>query len=126
MHGVEGGLHGMTKGSADHGVINSGRRFIAEFARVGLAELLAAAPRLKVLVTSRAVLHLRGEKEFLVSPLALPPLVESSESRAESPIFRGVLSGHPIRGTVREIAGKTEFIFWFCSQHSALNCLVPA
>jgi predicted ATPase/DNA-binding SARP family transcriptional activator len=39
-----------------------------------VAELLAAAPRLKVLVTSRAALHLRGEKEFLVPPLALPPV----------------------------------------------------
>ena len=39
-----------------------------------VAELLAAAPGLKVLVTSRAVLHLYGEHEFAVSPLALPPL----------------------------------------------------
>jgi predicted ATPase/class 3 adenylate cyclase len=37
-----------------------------------VAELLKAAPRLKVLVTSRAVLHLRGEQEFAVPPLAMP------------------------------------------------------
>jgi predicted ATPase/DNA-binding SARP family transcriptional activator len=37
-----------------------------------VSELLAAAPRLRVLVTSRAVLHLRGEKEFLVPSLSLP------------------------------------------------------
>jgi predicted ATPase/class 3 adenylate cyclase len=37
-----------------------------------VADLLAAAPQLKVLVTSREVLHLRGEKEFPVPPLALP------------------------------------------------------
>jgi predicted ATPase/transcriptional regulator with XRE-family HTH domain len=37
-----------------------------------ITELLAAVPDLKVLVTSRAVLHLSGELEFLVPPLALP------------------------------------------------------
>jgi len=34
-----------------------------------LADLLAACPRLKVLVTSRFVLHVRGEQEFAVPPL---------------------------------------------------------
>ncbi len=37
-----------------------------------LSELVAACPYLKVLVTSRAVLHIRGEHEFPVAPLALP------------------------------------------------------
>jgi predicted ATPase len=37
-----------------------------------LAELLALAPSLKVLVTSRAALHVYEEHEFPVSPLALP------------------------------------------------------
>ncbi len=37
-----------------------------------VGELLAAAPRLKVLVTSRAVLRLYGEREFAVPPLSLP------------------------------------------------------
>lgn len=37
-----------------------------------VADLLAACRGVKVLVTSRAVLHLRGEHEFAVPPLALP------------------------------------------------------
>jgi predicted ATPase/class 3 adenylate cyclase/DNA-binding CsgD family transcriptional regulator len=40
-----------------------------------VGELLAAAPRLKVLVTSRAVLRLYGEREFAVPPLSLPDLL---------------------------------------------------
>ncbi|NJO82984.1 MAG: tetratricopeptide repeat protein [Blastochloris sp.] len=41
-----------------------------------IAELLALTPRLKVLATSRAVLHLSGECEFPVPPLALPNLAD--------------------------------------------------
>jgi predicted ATPase len=37
-----------------------------------LAELLAVAPHLKLLVTSRAALHVYDEHEFPVPPLALP------------------------------------------------------
>jgi predicted ATPase/DNA-binding SARP family transcriptional activator len=39
-----------------------------------VAGLLSNCPRLKVLVTSRAPLHLRGEQEFPVMPLAVPEL----------------------------------------------------
>jgi non-specific serine/threonine protein kinase len=49
-----------------------------------LSDLLAACPHLKMLVTSRAVLHLRGEHELLVSPLALPDLAQLPESEALS------------------------------------------
>jgi predicted ATPase/serine/threonine protein kinase/Tfp pilus assembly protein PilF len=37
-----------------------------------VAEMLAAAPHLKILVTSRTLLHLSLEREFAVPPLALP------------------------------------------------------
>lgn len=39
-----------------------------------ISELLVAAPRLKVLVTSRALMQMYGEHEFLVPPLTLPDL----------------------------------------------------
>ena len=43
-----------------------------------VAELLATSPDLTVLVTSRTVLHLRGEKELSVPPLDLPATAEAS------------------------------------------------
>src|SRR5690349_18877120 len=57
-----------------------------------LSELLAECPDLKILVTSRAVLHIRGEREFPVPPLALPDLVglttgESLSSCASVALF---------------------------------------
>lgn len=42
-----------------------------------LSELLAAAPGVKLLVTSREALHLYGEQEYSVPPLALPALDDS-------------------------------------------------
>ena len=44
-----------------------------------LPELLAESPHLKILVTSRARLHVQGEFEFPVPPLALPDLTQPLE-----------------------------------------------
>ncbi len=44
-----------------------------------VSELLAASADLKVLVTSREPLHLRGEQEFPVAPLAAPDLTQPAE-----------------------------------------------
>src|SRR6266704_3022030 len=41
-----------------------------------LTDLLAFCPALKLLVTSRATLHVQGEHEFPVPPLALPDLTQ--------------------------------------------------
>src|SRR5215218_8340750 len=50
-----------------------------------IADLLAASPGLRVLATSRAPLHLRGEQEYRLAPLQLPGPVElgSLEDLAE-------------------------------------------
>ena len=55
-----------------------------------VADLLAADPELKVLVTSRTPLHLRGEQEFPVPPLRLPDLsrVPLLEDVATAPAVR--------------------------------------
>ncbi len=47
-------------------------------AAVLISELLASCSKLKVLVTSRAPLHISGEQEFPVLPLSLPDLKEES------------------------------------------------
>jgi predicted ATPase/class 3 adenylate cyclase/DNA-binding XRE family transcriptional regulator len=57
-----------------------------------VAELLAGCPQLTILVTSRVPLHLRGEKEVSVPPLALPdlhqlPAVESLTQYAAVELF---------------------------------------
>jgi predicted ATPase/DNA-binding CsgD family transcriptional regulator len=51
-------------------------------AALQVADLLAACPRLKILVTSRVVLHTQAEYEFPLPPLALPPLTRLPEGEA--------------------------------------------
>jgi predicted ATPase/DNA-binding CsgD family transcriptional regulator len=51
-------------------------------AALQVADLLAACPQLKVLVTSREVLHLQAEHLFPVPPLALPDLAHLPEREA--------------------------------------------
>jgi predicted ATPase/serine/threonine protein kinase len=54
-----------------------------------VAEILAAGPNLKVLVTSRAALHLYGEHEFPLPPLTLPDSrsMPSVEVLSQCPAF---------------------------------------
>src|SRR6266852_538712 len=47
-----------------------------------LADLLEACPQLKILVTSREVLRVRGEQEYLVPPLPVPDLKLGTDSEA--------------------------------------------
>jgi predicted ATPase/DNA-binding CsgD family transcriptional regulator len=49
-----------------------------------LTDLLAACPKLKILVSSRTRLHVRGEHEWVVPPLALPDPKQFADSGALS------------------------------------------
>jgi len=66
-----------------------------------VADLLQAAPRLKGLVTSRAVLHVTGEQEYPVPPLQLPdvehlpPLDVLSQYEAVSLFIQRAKAVHP-------------------------------
>jgi predicted ATPase len=68
-----------------------------------VAELLATGPNLKILVTSRAALHVYGEHEFPVPPLALP------DSRSKPSVE--VLSQYPAIALFvqRAVAAKPDF-----------------
>jgi len=68
-----------------------------------VADLLAMAPNLKILVTSRAALHVYGEHEFPVPPLALP------DSRSLPSV--GSISHYPAVALFlqRAIAAKPDF-----------------
>jgi predicted ATPase len=68
-----------------------------------VAELLAVAPNLKILVTSRSALHIYGEHEFPVSPLGLP------DTRSTPPLEE--LSKYPAIALFvqRAIAAKPDF-----------------
>jgi len=49
-----------------------------------VAELMEACPELRFVVTSRAPLHLRGEKELFVPPLAIPVYTENFDLQSVS------------------------------------------
>jgi transcriptional regulator with XRE-family HTH domain len=49
-----------------------------------IADLLASCPRLQILVTSRAPLHVRGEQELALAPLELEAAVALFRARAQA------------------------------------------
>jgi len=71
-----------------------------------LTALLAGAPRLRVVATSRAVLHVSGEHVFPVSPLSLDAAAELFAARAEAldPRFRL----EPVRDQIRRICERVD------------------
>jgi predicted ATPase/DNA-binding SARP family transcriptional activator len=78
-----------------------------------VAELLASCPLLKVLATSRAALHLRGEKELLVPPLAVPDVqtFRSSSVQGFKPGARGA-GGYPQSGWSIQAVSEPDLNAW--------------
>ena len=87
-----------------------------------VAGLLAAAPRLKIVVTTREVLHLRGEHHFAVLPLALPP-PEPRASESENQERRTTNDGQPITDLLQY--GAIE-LFIRCAQAARLEFTLTA
>jgi predicted ATPase len=69
-----------------------------------LAALLAHAPRLRLLVTSRAPLHLSGEREYPLDPLPDPEAVRLFVDRARA-FGREVKSDGTVRAICRRLDG---------------------
>jgi predicted ATPase/class 3 adenylate cyclase len=69
-----------------------------------VADLLSAAPRLRVLATSRAVLHVRGEHEYEVPPLRIPDPAHLPSAEAVSQ-YEGVALF-----VERAIAARADFL----------------
>lgn len=91
-------------------------------AAVEVADLLVGCPYLKVIVTSRVLLHIRAEYEFIVPPLSLPDpspvsdlaMLSQYESvtlflqraRAANPAFQLTIANAPVvAGIVRSLDG---------------------
>lgn len=78
-----------------------------------VSHLLKAAPRLKVLATSREVLHLSGEHDFPVPPLSLPPvLTAKGNSGRYTPLPMECLSDYESVQlfVLRAVAYKPDFV----------------
>ena len=76
-------------------------------ARGDLIDLLTACPRLTVLVTSRAALRVRGEREYRVAPLELPAATDPPEAQAQSAAVVLFLERARAIGAEVELTGET-------------------
>jgi predicted ATPase/DNA-binding CsgD family transcriptional regulator len=88
-----------------------------------LARLLASCPRLRLLVTSRAALHLSGEQEFPILPLAVPDLTHLPEPEAlsqQASVHLFVLRTQAIQPAFRMTPANASAIAEVCVQLDGL------
>jgi len=88
-----------------------------------IADLLLCCPRLKVLVTSREVLHLSAEYQFPVAPLALPdlqhlPMLEALPQYAAVALF--VQRAQAVRPDFALTAANARIICEICTRIDGL------
>ena len=90
-----------------------------------IAAVLADCPELVLLVTSRECLHLRGEREVVVQPLAVPDLEEAAGDEATG--LHGVAAVRlfveravEVRGDFALTAANTPAVATFCRQLDGL------
>lgn len=86
--GLEVRLQGFLRGKHALLVLDNFERVVA--AAPSVAKLLAHAPRVRVLATSRIPLHVQGEQEYPLSPLSLPATssIVSRDALEDSPAVR--------------------------------------
>jgi predicted ATPase len=85
-----------------------------------VSQLLSHAPRLKVLVTSRAVLHLSGEHEVDVPPLSLPPGDELQALEASEAVRLFVARAKAVQPTFELTATNAATIAELCQRLDGL------
>ena len=90
-----------------------------------VASLLASAPGLSVLATSRELLHLQGEVEFAVPPLPVPDATEADGDAAANPcvvLFAQRAAG--VRGDFRLNDETTRIVAEICRRVDGLPLAV--
>jgi predicted ATPase/DNA-binding XRE family transcriptional regulator len=89
-----------------------------------VSELLAAAPGLHIIATSRAPLHVQGEQEYPVTPLALPDATQAHSSPEELAAVPAVAlfieRARAVRPGWTPSAGELEHVAAVCRQLDGL------
>jgi predicted ATPase/DNA-binding CsgD family transcriptional regulator len=88
-----------------------------------VADLLTSCPHLNILVTSRAALHIQGEHEFLVPPLALPDLTHLPEQEVLSQYAAVALflqRAQAVKGTFQLTSSNARPIAEICARLDGL------
>ena len=72
-----------------------------------LTDLLEACPFLKILITSRESLHVRGEQEFPLAPLAFPDLKQLPSIKIHSTVWSSRIVSPTSAGCQARISAHT-------------------